>query len=327
MMVHLLDERDVRSLLPIADLIDPMADALRAFSAGKVVQPLRAVVPVSAGPGFLAVMPAHVGGLHALGTKLVTVFGRNRAAGLPSHLAMIVLFDEQTGQVRALMDGRYITEARTAAVSAAAARVLAGDDVREVAILGSGVQARSHLLALAATFRLAAARVWSPDPAHCDRFIADMQPQVAFPVAVSASAEACLRGADLVVAAPSSRTPVVFAGQVKAGAHVTAVGACRPDEREMDPALVARGRLFVDSREAALAEAGDVLLGIGENAFGADVIEAEIGQVIAGRASGRRTREEITVFKSLGLAVEDVAAANMAFARARERGVGRTIEL
>lgn len=327
MSFHLLSERDVRSVLTIGDLLEPMERALAAFSAGAAIQPLRSVVPVAAGPGFLGLMPAHVPDRHTLGAKLVTVFAGNVQTGLPSHLAVIVLLDERTGQLRAIMDGRYITEIRTAAASAMAARYLARSDARDLAILGSGVQARSHLVAIAAVRTLEAVRVWSPDAAHRERFVAQMQPRLACPLVASANAEECVGGADLVVAATSSPTPVVAASWVKNGAHVTAVGACRPDQRELDPRLVARGRLFVDSRESALQEAGDVLLGIGERAFGPDVICAEIGEVVTGRAQGRRGPDDITIFKSLGLAIEDLVAAGIAYSRAIERGIGQVLDL
>ena len=322
-----LSEADVRSVLTIADLLEPMERALAGFSAGHVIQPVRPVVRSPAGPGLFAVMPACFPDQHTLGAKLVTVFGGNLRKGLPSHLAVVVLMDEQTGRLRALMDGRYITEIRTAAVSAAAARLLARDDARELAVLGSGVQARSHIAAIALVRRLSGIRVWSPTVEHRERFVAEMQPGVACPIAACASPEACTRDADLIVTATSSRTPVLHSGMVTDGAHVTAVGACRPDERELDAALVWRGRLFVDSREAALQEAGDVLLGIQEEMFGRDVIEAEIGDVIARRVPGRHARDEVTIFKSLGLAVEDLAAAELAYSRARERGIGQPVEL
>ncbi len=327
MKLLFLRETDVRAVLNVADLLQPMEQALAGFSAGRVVQPVRLVVPVAAGPGLFGIMPASFPERRTLGAKLVTVFGGNAQRGLPSHLALIVLLDEQTGQARAVMDGRYITEIRTAAVSAVAARKLARPDATHLAILGSGVQARSHLRAMALVRRLETVSIWSPTPAHAERFVAEMQHEVATAIIMCAGAAECVQHADLVVAATSSRTPVVDAAAVRDGAHVTAVGACRPDEREMDPALVARGRLFVDSREAALREAGDVLLGMQDRFFGADVIRAEIGDVIAGRAQGRHTDQEVTIFKSLGLAVEDLAAADLAYSRAVDRGIGQTVEL
>jgi alanine dehydrogenase len=327
MQFLLLGEADVRAVLSIEDLFEPMARALEAFSAGRVVQPVRSVVGVATGPGFFGVMPAHAADQHALGAKLVTVFGGNARAGLPTHLALITLLDERTGQLLAVMDGRYITEIRTAAVSAVASRALARPATRTLAIVGSGVQARSHLLALAAVHPLEAARVWSPDTDRRDRFVADMQPLVRCRLMATRDAEQCVRAADAVVAATSSRTPVIMSAWVKDGAHVTAVGACRPDEREMDPALVARGRLFVDSREAALVEAGDVILGLRERAFTDDVIRGEIGEVLSGVADGRRSPEDVTIFKSLGLAIEDLVSAQLAYARAHERNLGRSLEL
>jgi len=327
MQFRFLNEADVRSVLTVGDLLEPMEQALAGFSAGRVVQPVRSVVPVAAGPGLFGVMPADFPDRQALGAKLVTVFGGNREKGLPSHLAIVVLLDEHTGQLRAVMDGRYITEIRTAAVSAVAARHLARADARELAILGSGVQARSHLLAMALVRTLAAVRVWSPNRAHRESFVAEMQRHAPCRITACAGAEECVRDADLVVAATSSKTPVILSGAVEDGAHVTGVGACRPDERELDPLLVRRGRLFVDSRDAALQEAGDVLLAIEEKTFGPDVIESEIGNVIAGRTPGRRSDRDVTVFKSLGLAVEDLAAADLACSRAAERGVGRMVAL
>jgi ornithine cyclodeaminase len=182
----MLAEADVRQVLAVTDLFGPMEQALVAYSAGDTVQPLRSVVPVAAGPGLLGMMPAYLPHRHALGTKLVTVFRSNPARGLPTHLATIALFDEQTGQLRALVDGRYITEIRTAAVSAVAARRLARHDASRLAIVGSGIQARSHLEALAAVRPLSSVQVWSPTPAHLDRFVADMRDAVPCPVQAAA---------------------------------------------------------------------------------------------------------------------------------------------
>lgn len=317
----------MRAVLAVGDLIEPMAGALVAFSTGQVVQPPRPVLAVNAGPGLFGLMPAYHAADHALGAKLVTVFRGNARADLPTHLAVIVLLDERTGRLQAIVDGRYVTEIRTAAVSAVASRALARSGARDLAILGSGVQARSHLLALAAVHPLASARVWSPTAAHRDRFVAEMTSHVSCTLTACTSAEQCVREADLIVAATSSRTPVVMSSWVRDGAHVTAVGACRPDEREIDPALVARARLFVDSRDSALREAGDVILGVREQAFTGDVICAEIGEVLAGRAAGRASSSDVTIFKSLGLAVEDIAAAGLACSRAQQRDVGRVLEL
>lgn len=323
----LLSESNVRAVLPMSDLIAAMREALASFSTGKIQQPLRTVLEVGNGKAFFGVMPAYVPATGALGTKLVSVFGSNLARGLPSHLAAIVLFDAETGALRAVMDGRYITEARTAAVSAVSVDLLARPDASRLAILGSGVQARSHLEALALVRPLREVRVWSPTATHRENFAAEAARQSGLPVTAAPSAEAAVAGADLIALVTSAREPVVRNEWIADGAHICAVGACRPDQREMDGALVRRARVFVDSRHGALAEAGDIVLPIAEGLVTAEHIVAELGAVAAGLAPGRETAAEVTVFKSLGMAVEDVAAARLALERAARRGLGVEAEL
>jgi ornithine cyclodeaminase len=324
---RLLNEAQVRSLLPMADLIEAMEDALARFSAGDVLQPVRTVLTVGPTKAYFGLMPAYMPQPARLGAKLVTVFGNNEARGLPSHLATIVLLDPDTGALQAILDGRYITEARTAAVSAVSARHLARAEASTLAIVGSGVQARSHLQALAEVRPLREVRVWSPREPSRDRFVVEMAGRTPAHLRATASAENAVRGADLVVLATSSPTPVVQNAWVADGAHVMSVGACRPDQREMDPALVARARLFVDSRAAALVESGDVVLGIREGRFTPSHIGGEIGQVVMGRASGRGDAGDVTIFKSLGMAVEDVVAADLVLSRAIEQGSGTELAL
>jgi len=315
-----LTEADVRSVLTMDDLIETMASALQRFSTGQVEQPVRPVISVDGDEAFFATMPALARDPHALGAKLVTVFGANHDRGLPSHLASIVLLDPETGALRALMDGRYITEVRTAAVSAVSSRLLARKTATSLAIIGTGVQAHSHLDALSRIHRFRQVSVWSPTKAERDKFAASHN------VKATDHAGEAVVGADVVVLVTSSPTPVIESGWVKPGAHVICVGACRPTQREMDPDLVARARLFVDSKKAALVESGDVALGIKEGRFGDDHIVAEIGDLVNG-AAGRRSDTEITIFKSLGLAVEDVTAADLAYRRATERNIGTELAL
>ena len=324
---RLLTEHHVAALLPPGDLIQAMETALARFSAGDVVQPVRTVLAVGPQQAYFGVMPAYVSEPPQLGAKLVTVFGQNPAKGLPSHLATILLFDPETGALMAVMDGRYITEARTAAVSAVSAKAMARPDASRLAILGSGVQARSHLEALVEVRALADVRVWSPQPRSRERFVADMAGKVAPPIRACVSAEEAVRGADIVVLVTSSPTPVVDDAWVANGAHVISVGACRPDQREMAPALVARGRLVVDSRAAALVESGDVVQGIREGRFAEAHVIGELGEVLLGRVTGRRHADEVTIFKSLGMAVEDVAAADLVYRRAEDTGAGTALEL
>jgi alanine dehydrogenase len=324
---RLLNEQQVQSLLTMPDLIAAMEAALARFSAGEVLQPVRSVLTVGPTKAFFGLMPAYVPNPGSLGAKLVTVFSENPAKQLPSHLATILLLDPETGALQAVMDGRYITEARTAAVSAVSARFLARREAATLALIGSGVQARSHLEAFAEVRQLADVRVWSPTPASRERFAAEMSGRVQAPIRAVATAEAAVRGADLIVLATSSVTPVIQDSWVGAGAHVVSVGACRPDQREMDPALVARARLYVDSRAAALVESGDVVMSIAAGMFTAAHIRGELGEVVLGRAAGRAADPDVTIFKSLGMAVEDVVAADLVLRRAIETGAGTELTL
>jgi ornithine cyclodeaminase len=319
-MPILLSEQDVRIVLSMDELIGAMETALVAFSASQVAQPLRTVIEVGLQKAFFGVMPACIPEPASLGAKLVTVFGSNPAVGLPTHLATIVLLDSMTGELLAVMDGRYITEARTAAVSAVSAKLLALEGAGTLAMIGSGVQARSHVDAIGRVRPLRSVRVWSPNPEHRSAFAREMQPRTQAPITPCASARDAVDGADIVVLATSAREPVVRSEWIGAGAHICAIGACRPDQREMDSTLVARGRLFVDSRTGALAEAGDVLLAMKD---GAVTIAGELGEVASGLVAGRGSPEDVTIFKSLGMAVEDMAAAHLAYVKAAERGLGR----
>jgi alanine dehydrogenase len=314
------------------DLIQTMESALVEFSAGRVRQPLRTVVEVGEGHAFFGVMPAYLPvssgpARAALGTKLVTVFGGNAALGLPTHLATIVLLDATTGELLAIMDGRYITEARTAAVSAVSVKLLARADASVLAIIGSGVQARSHLTALSRVRTLREVRVWSPGDDHRQAFAREMQPETTAPIRPVASAQQAVADADLIVLATAAREPVIRSEWIADGAHIAAVGACRPDQREMDTALVRRARVFVDSRTGAFTEAGDLVLPMREGVIDEDHIGGELGELAGGVVDGRRSPADVTVFKSLGMAVEDVTAAHLAFTRATERGLGRGIVL
>jgi alanine dehydrogenase len=324
---RLLTEADVARLITMDDLIDSMEDALRRFSSGEVVQPVRTVLPVGDDNAFFGLMPAFVREPAAIGAKLLTVFARNAANDLPTHLATILLFSPQTGALVAVMGGGLITESRTAAVSAISARLLARDDAAVAAIIGSGPQARSHLEALERVFELTEVRVWSPTPEHQAAFVDEMESITQARLVGAGSAEQAVRGADVVVLATSSHEPVVQNEWVKDGGHVISVGACRPDQREMDPALTRRGRLFVDSRAAALVESGDIVMGIQEHRFAASHIIGELGELLAGKVEGRRSPRDVTIFKSLGLAVEDVVAADLVYRRAVEQDAGLELDL
>jgi ornithine cyclodeaminase/alanine dehydrogenase-like protein (mu-crystallin family) len=293
-MTLFLGEEQVRKHLRMEELIPAMEKALIDFSAGKVTQPVRSVITVDPPGGFFGMMPARTP--DGLGIKLVTFYPTNSKLRIPTHMATIFLVDPETGAPLAVMDGTLITEMRTAAVSAAATKLLVSPDAKVLAILGSGVQARSHVEALRLVRQFEEVRVWSPTKAHAERFAKEIG-------AKAMSAEQAVRDADVVVTATNSKTAVLNGSWLKRGCHVNAVGACRPDWRELDDDAMANV-VFVDSREAAMKESGDVILS------GAKIY-AEIGEALAGKISPRAS--ETTIFKSLGMAVEDISVALLVY--------------
>jgi ornithine cyclodeaminase/alanine dehydrogenase-like protein (mu-crystallin family) len=326
-MPLLLDERALSPLLDMDSLIELMAQTLSAYSRGRVVQPVRHVLSLEPHGSFLGVMPAYLPETGALAVKVVGVAPRNSSRGLPTHLATLLLVDAQTGALLSVMDGRLVTEMRTAAVSAVSARALARDDAATLALLGSGVQAASHLAALSRVRALARVRVWSRTLEHARHFAQQHARSGGPTVEAVVRAEDAVRGADLIVTATASHAPVLEGRWLSAGVHLMAVGASRPEGRELDGEAVRRARVFVDSAEAARLEAGDLLQAESEGAVPANHTRGELGAVLAGMIPGRTRPDEITLFKSVGLAVEDVAAAHHLYRAALERGVGTNIEL
>jgi len=294
-----------------------MERALAGFSGGRAVQPVRSVLEYRPA-AYFGVMPAYVPASKLAGAKLLTFIPGNLDKGMPTHQALITLFDPETGALLAVADGRYITEARTAAVSAVSTRYLAREDASILAIIGSGVQAHSHLEALPLVRDFREIRVWSPTRSRLEAFVAHAGPRVQAAV----SAEAAIRGADVVVLATNSTTPVIEDAWIDPGTHVIAVGACRPNHHEVPPALMGRALLVVDSRAAAIVESGDVILSHSQ-----DRIFAELGEIAAGTKTGRTAAGQITIFKSLGLAIEDVVSAGVAYRRALEAGRGTQVAL
>jgi ornithine cyclodeaminase/alanine dehydrogenase-like protein (mu-crystallin family) len=311
----------------MADLIQAMSGALSGFSGGRVSQPVRTVIEVGPDRAYFGVMPAVIGDPAAMGAKLVTVYAGNHLRNLTSHLATIILMDPDTGALVALLDGRFITEARTAAVSAVSVDRLARANAKRLAIIGTGVQANSHLEAIRLVRDISDIRVWSPNPAHCEEFADTARLHTGLPVTAMSDSASAVKDADIVVLVTSSPVPVVNDEDIGPGTHICAIGACRPTQREMPSALVARAHLFVDSRDAALVEAGDIVLPIKEGAFGVDHIAGELGAVVLGQCAGRGSDEEVTIFKSLGMAVEDVVAAQLAVERAVAAGLGTGFSL
>jgi thiomorpholine-carboxylate dehydrogenase len=291
-----LNEEQVREHLQMTELIPAMEKALIDFSASRVTQPVRSIISIDPPGGFLGLMPALTP--DGLGLKAVTFYPSNAERGIPTHMATVFLVDAQTGTPLAIMDGRLITEMRTAAVSAAATKILASPDAKVLAILGSGVQARSHVETLRIVRRFDEIRVWSPTLEHAKRFAHEID------ATATSSAEEAVRDTDVIVTVTSSKTPVLKGDWLKPGCHVNAIGACRPDWRELDDEAMQKNVVFVDSREGALKESGDVILS------GAKIY-AELGEALAGKVPARAN--STTIFKSLGMAVEDISAATLVY--------------
>jgi ornithine cyclodeaminase len=314
----------VKRLLRASDCLQLMSQALADLARGHIWQPLRFVARPPEEPTLMGLMPAHRSApRRAYALKAVCIFPGNPARGLDAHQGAVLLFDGETGELRALVDASAVTAIRTAAVSAVATRELARADSTELAILGSGVQARAHLEALAQVRPFAAARVWSRTPEHARAFAAEAA--VPFPVHAVESAEAAVRDADVVVTVTSAREPIVELGWLAPGAHVNAVGSSIPAARELDAPTMAAARLFVDRRESALNESGEYLRAVEEQGVGPEHIQAELGEVLIGVREGRGSSDELTVFVSLGLAAEDLAAAEYVAGRARAEGAGTLV--
>lgn len=323
-MILVLSEADVERLLPMEECIEVMSEALAALARGEMYQPLRSVVRPPDGAGFIGLMPAHRSASPAaFGLKAINVIPGNPERGLDAHQGAVLLSDGETGELLAVLNASPITAIRTAAVSAVATRALAREDARELAIIGAGVQARSHIEAMAALGRFERARIWSRTAAHAERLAAEAG--APFPLEVAESAEAAVRNADVIVTATSSATPVLQREWLAEGAHVNAVGSSIPTTRELDTETVAAAALFVDRRESTENESGDYLMPLREGAIGPEHIRAELGDVLVSAAPGRTSAGELTVFKSLGIAIEDLAAAEYVVARARVTGAGTEV--
>jgi ornithine cyclodeaminase/alanine dehydrogenase-like protein (mu-crystallin family) len=317
-MALILGHKDLAQALPMDECIEAMAAVLAANARGETHQPLRSVSVPPASEGFMGLMPAHRGGARPLfSLKAVCIFPGNPSRGLDAHQGTVTLFDGETGVPTTILDASAITEIRTAAVSALATRLLAREDARTLAILGAGVQAAAHLRALKLVRDFDQVRVYSPTRAHAERL----------GVEVAASAQEAVRDADVVVTATNSREPVLERAWLAEGAHVNAAGASSPASRELDTATVAAAALFCDSRESLEHEAAEYRLALDEGLIDAEHVRASLGEVAAGMHPGRKSPREITLFRSLGLGIEDMAAAEHAVDNARRLGLGTEVEL
>jgi ornithine cyclodeaminase/alanine dehydrogenase-like protein (mu-crystallin family) len=316
----------VPELLPMTECIHLMSGTLRAMAEGDAVLPLRSMVWMPDKSGLLGVMPAYLGQPGSLGLKVISYLPGNHGTDRDSHQGAVLLFDTKTGELLAVIDASSITAIRTAAVSGLATRLLAREDAGDLAIIGAGVQAATHLAAMKAVRPLRRVRVSSHSLESAKAFARRYDPTLGLSIEAVATPRDAVEGADIICTATSSPEPVVHGEWIADGAHVNAVGACFPTTRELDTAAVVRSRLYVDRRESALNEAGDFLIPRKESAVTDDHIVGEIGDILTGRIHGRRSPNEITLFKSLGIAIEDLASAHFIHARALATGKGIPVD-
>ncbi|MGH7797661.1 MAG: ornithine cyclodeaminase family protein [Candidatus Binatia bacterium] len=320
-----LSEKQVQSLINIDELIPVLEQGHIQYSTGKAVMPVRLVVPLPQIQGRITSMPGFLEEDKALGMKVVTYFQENPKIGLPAILATIMLFSAETGKMIATMDGSYITAIRTACASAVATKALANADTPVLGILGAGVQARAHIQTLTRVRKIDRIKIYSPSGASAADIKKAMEPAIKISIEVASSAEGAVRNSDLLVTGSTAKEPIVKSDWLKAGVHINAVGSHRPEYREIDGATMARAKIVVDSREAIMAECGDILLALKENSISENDIHAEIGEVLAGTKPGRSSAAEITLYKSVGIAIQDVATANLLYRKALEQRVGTTV--
>jgi len=322
-----LSEQQVQCLIDIDELIVALEQAHVQYSTGNAVMPVRLVVPLPQIQGRITSMPGFLTQDNALGMKVVTYFQDNPKNNLPAILATILLFSTKTGKIVAAMDGSYITAIRTACASAMATKALANTQTAVLGILGAGVQARAHLQALAHVREIAKIKIYSPSGTSAAAVKKEMEPRVKAAIEIARSAEETVRDAELLVTVTTAKEPIVKPEWLKTGVHINAVGSHRPDLREIDGATLTRAKIVVDSRDAIMAECGDILLALKEKSIAENAIHGEIGEVLAGIKTGRESADEITLYKSVGIAIQDVAAANLIYHKALERRIGTDVEV
>lgn len=323
----ILSQADVERLLPMRDCIEIMASTLATLARGDAVLPLRTVIRIPGTSDAFGVMPAYLGSPKTIGAKIVSVYPGNHGTAFDSHQGAVLLFDPDNGRLAALLDATAITTIRTAAASAVATRLLARENASTLAIIGSGVQAHAHVEAICAVRPITSLRVWSRNSDRARHLAQFAHDRFQLDASMAMTGEDAVRDADIVCTVTSSTTPVLHGAWLSPGTHVNAVGACTPNACEIDSAVVVNSRLYVDRREAALKEPGDILVPLQSGEIGPEHVVAEVGELLVGRGVGRRDDREITLFKSLGLAVEDLAAAAHVYEQAVRAGLGVDVEL
>ncbi len=325
--IRVLSGEDVRRALPMSEAIDAMKTAFAELSAGRVAMPVRTQIAIPEEEGTALFMPSHGTAFGGLCVKTVNLFGKNAGVGLPRIQGLVCLFDGETGTPAAVLEGTVLTSLRTGAASGAATDLLARAGSRKAAILGAGVQGRTQLEAVCAVRPVSEARVFDPDRGAAQAFAEEMAPRLDVVVTVSKSSGSAIRGADIVCTATAAKDPVFADGDIDPGTHINAVGSYQPEVREIPGETVGRATLVLDHRESALAETGDIIIPLRQGLIAAKDLETELGDILLGRAPGRSSEEGITLFKSVGVAVQDLAAAVRALEGAVARGLGTVVPL
>lgn len=326
MKVLIINQSEVYQLLPMDECINIMAEALKTLGRGDGINPLRRGLLLPEKTGVLASMPGYLRDINAMGVKVISVFPGNEGTEYDSHQGAVLLFETEHGRLIAVIDASSITAIRTAAVSGVATQLLAREDAGDLAILGSGVQAHTHLQAMLLARKIRRVRVWSRTLDHAQAFAQRESEQHSIQVEPMMTVREAVEGADIICTTTAAREPVLMGDWLAPGAHINAVGSSVSSARELDTAAVVKSRLFVDRRESTLNEAGDFLIPKKEGVIGDDHIQGEIGEILLGQVAGRSSPEEITLFKSLGLAVEDVASAHHIYRKAVAKGAGTWVE-
>lgn len=327
MKVLMINQSEVRQLLPMNECMDVMADTLKTLTEGNAILPLRPVMWLPEKVGALGMMPAYLGSISMMGLKIVSVFPGNHGTEYDSHIGAVMLYETKHGQLLAIVDASEITAIRTAAVSGVATRALAREDAGDLTIMGAGIQAKSHLAAMLGARNIRRVRVWSRNSDHARAFTEREAKRCDIQIEAVEDVQKAVEEADIICTTTSAQEPILKGEWLSAGVHINAVGSSVAFTRELDTAAVVKSKLFVDRRESTLNEAGDFLFPKKEGVIDDNHIKGEIGEVLLGRVKGRESADEITLFKSLGLAVEDVASAHHIYKKALERNMGIPVEL
>lgn len=327
-MVLFLSRKDVESVLTMEDAIEAVERAFKEHGSGTVNMPLRTVIRIEKNKGAVNFMPAYIETMGAVGIKVVSGYIDNPAKyNLPTILGVVLLNDPKNGNLLAIMDGAFLTAMRTGAGSGVATKYSARKDANEAGIIGTGVQGKTQIMAVSKVRKIDKVKAYDVAADRCKSFCKEISKELGIDATPVASAEEAVRGSDIVATSSTSKTPILMGDWLEEGTHVNAIGSHTPDARELDATAIKRAKVIVDSRESALKEAGDLMIPISQGLIKPDHIYAELGEIVTGKKAGRQSEKDITIFKSQGLAIQDVATASKVYEIALKKGVGKSLSL